>query len=174
MTDYSNQAKLLKCDKPFLMFQMPLDSGSQNILGLNMGRLSLWDYEHGLIHRWVATSSHNGKQNWADWEKTGGVHPTNYSMDDAEWFQLETKLIIQPGCPVEEGFLPKYKGKNTWITLKGNTRSEIMFHEDANAISNPGSMGCVVMLKGEWENFKTVFKTCCGHLQSVPYGVLYS
>lgn len=150
---------------------MPLDSGKLKIPGLNQGRLSLWDYEHGLIYRWIATTSHDGRQGWEDWEKIGGVHPPNYSMPMADWFWLETKLIIQPGQPVSEGYLPKYLANNTWTTLKGNVRSQIMFHEDENA---PGSMGCIVMSKKEWVSFKSVMSACCGHLDKVRYGVIYS
>lgn len=169
--DYSNQPKLLKLKQPILMFQMPVDSSSRRIPGINQGRLSLWDYEHGLIYRWVATSSHDGKQDWGDWEQRGGVHPPNFAMSGAEWFWLDLKLIIQPGQPVDEGYLPLYNGSNTWKTLKGNTRSQIMFHEDKPPI---GSLGCIVMSKSEWESFKSVIKACCGDLDKIRYGVLYS
>ena len=171
MSNYSQTPKLQKLDKPFLMFQMQVDSSRHVIPGLNRGRLSLWDFDLGNIYRWVATSSYDGKQKTGDWGVRNGLHPPNYDMAGAKWFYLKTKLIVQPGQPVDEGYLPFYKGSNTWKTLNGETRSQIMFHEDKNS---PGSYGCIVMAKGEWECFKDVFSKCCGHLESVKYGVMYA
>lgn len=171
MKNYSQMPKRYKLSKPFLIFQMQVDSSRHVIPGLNKGRLSLWDYDLGNIFRWVATSSYNGKQGTGDWGKRNGLHPPNYDMNNSDWFYLKTNLIIQPGQPVDEGYLPIYQGSNTWKTLSGGTRSQIMFHEDKNG---PGSYGCIVLPKKEWESFKCVFKDCCGHLDKVPYGVMYS
>jgi hypothetical protein len=174
MADYSQKAKLYKLNKPLLIFALQLDSNQNVIDGLNQGRLTLFDYELGYIHRWVATSSFDGKQKVGDWEKTGGVHPPNYSLDDADWFKLDTKLILQPGQPVPEGYLPKYKKSNDWQTLKGNGRSQVMIHCDENYRTNPGSYGCIVMQPSEWEDFKKTIKETCGHLADIPYGVIYT
>ena len=171
MVNYSQTPKKYKLQHPFLMFQMQIDSTRHVIPGLNRGRLWLWDFKLGCIFRWVATCSYNGKQDVGDWNQTGGLHPPNYAMDNSDWFYIKTNLIVQPGQPVDEGFLPIYHNSNTWKTLQGATRSQIMFHEDKGS---PGSYGCIVMAKGEWECFKSVFKYCCGHLNEVPYGVIYS
>jgi hypothetical protein len=174
MTDYSQKSKLLKVDDAFLMFAMQLDSNQNVIPGLNQGRLTLWSFKHGYLGRWVATSSFDGKQSVGDWEKRGGVHCPNYAMDDAEWFEWDLKYLIQPGQPVDEGYLLKYKGSNNMVTLKGNPRSEKMGHPDKNYLKSPGSAGCIVMLPKEWEDFKNVLTACCGHLKSIPYGIIYT
>lgn len=171
MTDYRNQPKLFKLNNPFLMFNMQLDSSRHVIPGVNRGRVSLWDYELGCIYRWVATSSYNGKQNVDDWQEIGGLHPPNFSMPNSEWFYLDTKLIVQPQQIVKQGYLPFYKGSNTWKQIEGKTRSQIMWHE---TMSNGGSYGCIVFPKAEWESFKKIFRETCGHLESVRYGVMYS
>ena len=172
--DYSQQPKLLKCNQPFLIFSMQLDTPGHVITSLNQGRLVLYDYDLGYIHRWVATSSFDGRQNLGDWERTGGIHPPNYQMPGAMWFDLNMNLIKQPGQPVDEGYIVYYKKSNNFKTLKGNNRSQIMVHADKNWTTNPGSYGCIVFKPNEWEDFKRVMNACCGHLDSVRYGIMYT
>lgn len=173
-TDYSNRAKLLKCDMPILFFSMQLDNNLSTIPGCNEGRLFLYDYNLGYIHRWVATSSYDGRQRTGDWDKTGGIHPPNSHMSGADWFYMDMKLIVQPGQPVDEGYLPFYRKSNNWRTVGGANRSQIMFHADENYQSAEGSYGCIVMKPKEWEDFKTVIRATCGHLKEVRYGVGYT
>lgn len=163
-----------KCDKPLLIFSLPLDSERNVIPGLNRGRLVLVDYDRGFIQRWVFTSSYEQLQKVSDWEVTGGVIPPNFAMNGFEWFKVPTKLIVQPGQPVDEGYLVLYNGSNTFTTINGNIRSEVMFHCDKNYKSAPGSRGCLVALPDEWEDFKQVFKEACGHLSDVKLAVIYT
>lgn len=172
--DYSNRPKLIKCNQPILFFCMQLDGNGSTIPGLNDGRLSLWDYEQGLIHRWVATSSISSKQGIRDWEVRGGVHPPNYAMPDNDWFYVDTKLIIQPGQRVERGFIHLYKESNYWTTNKGNQRSEVMLHPDENYQQSPGSEGCIVMKPKEYEEFEKIFLDCCQQHSKVRLGVMYT
>lgn len=173
-TDYSQRSKLLKINDPILFFSMQLDTPGNVINSLNQGRLSLWSFQYGYLGRWVATSSYDSKQNVGDWESTGGIHPPNYSMGDAEWFWLELPIIIQPGQAVDEGYILYYKKSNNWTTLKGNNRSQVMAHPDKNWQRSPGSYGCIVMKPEEWKDFRATIEACCGHLKSIRYGVIYT
>jgi hypothetical protein len=172
--NYSQRAKVLKCDMPILFFSMELDSNKCVIPGCNDGRLYLYDYNHGYIHRWVATSSFNGRQSVNDWNKTGGVHPPNSHMLGGNWFWVPTKEILQPGQPVERGFILNYKGSNNWTTVDNVNRSQVMLHPDSNHETNEGSYGCLVLKPAEYKDFITVYGTCCGHLDRVRYAVGYT
>ena len=154
---------------------MQLDSKKHVIPGLNQGRLSLWDMDKQvLVQRWVFTSSYNGKQNIYDWKKRGGLCPPNNDMPGWKMYQVPTNLIVQPGQPVDRGFLIYESCENNKCvmnTVSGATRSEIMIHEDKN---NPGSMGCLVGKSGEYKDFEEIFLGCCKDKKTVPLGVLYS
>ena len=169
--DYSQQPKLLKLEKPILMFFMHLDSNRFQVPGLNRGRLYLYDYDYGMVYRWVTTTSHVNKQGVAAWDKRGGVHPPNYAMRGADWFHLKNKRIIQPGQPVDDGFILYYKGSNNWETLTGGKRSQIMLHEDKEL---NGTAGCFGMSAIEYKSFCTVMEHSCKKNAMIPYGVNYA
>lgn len=160
--------------EPTLFFNMPVDQkGGQIIAGLNKGRLSLWD-SLGQIGRWVFSSSYDGRQSVNDWNLKGGLIPPTSEMPGQLWYEMSTKLIVQPGQPVPEGFLIYYKGSNDFTTVKGASRSQIMLHEDSNYRTSPGSYGCVVALRDEYVSFRDAFIESCGHLKIVRFGVVYS
>lgn len=159
---------------PTLYFNMPVDQqGGQIVAGLNKGRLSLWD-DLGQIGRWVFTSSYDGRQKVNDWNLTGGLIPPTSEMPDNLWYEIGTKLIVQPGQPVPEGFIIYYKGSNDFTTKKGVTRSQIMLHPDSNYKNSPGSYGCIVGLPDEYNSFRDAFIEACKHLNRVRLGVVYS
>ena len=163
-------------ENPILLFQMQLDSNRHVIPGLNRGRLSLWEMGRAkkLIQRWVFTSSYNGKQGVFDWKKRGGLCPPQNDMPGWKMFQVPTKLIIQPGQPVDRGFLIYESSDNKACemnTVSGTKRSEIMIHEDKNS---PGSFGCLVAPTGEYKDFEEIFVGTCEQHSTVPLGVLYS
>lgn len=165
----------IEATRPFLMFQMQLDSNRHVIPGLNKGRMSLWDLdEEKLIQRWVFTSSYDGKQNVYSWKEYRGLCPPNYDAPGWKMYRVPTNLIIQPGQPVEEGFLV-YESKDCSMckmdVTKGVKRTEIMIHEDKG---NDGSYGCLVAPRDEWNDFKKVFLETCHRHQEIPLGVMYS
>jgi len=168
--DYSQEPKLLKLSKPILFFAMQLDSNKHIIPGLNSGRLSLWDYELGMIYRWVASSSFSRRQAVKNWNVRGGICPPNQEMRGADWFTLKNTRIIQPGQPVDDGFIIYYNGSNNWRTVKGTERSEIMLHEDKE---NDGTFGCIGMSKVEYASFVDVIKQTCESNSMIPFGINY-
>lgn len=154
-----------KLQQPILFFSMALDDSPS----LNHGRLSLWDYELGYIHRWIATSGTGTYQRVGSWSKQrGGVCPPNSKTNPkVKWYQVIPKLYH--GTIVKEGFLIK---PNEIKTPDGVTRSEIMLHEDGG---NNGSYGCWVIQEGvEWQHCRDTLIHCCGHLQYVRGGVEYT
>ena len=169
--DYTKNPKLFKCKKPLLFFSMQIDSRRHTIPGLNRGRLSLWDYDLGMIYRWVATTSFLARQKVDDWNQRGGIHPPNQFMLGSEWFHLKNTRIIQPGQPVDDGFIIYYQGSNTFNLIGGARRSQIMLHEDKE---NNGTYGCIGMSKSEYLSFTDVlFKTCERNIL-IPFGISYS
>lgn len=169
MTSYRKAGK-----SPLLTFFMPLDSQRHVIPGLNTGRIFLTD-EDGAIGRWVVTSSYDGKQKFGDWNSRGGVIPPTHAMPGSRYWEFHTKRIIQPGQPVDDGFLVTFDGKVTYKTVDGATRSEIMVHDDTNRRTNPGSAGCIITKSTkEWEDFCKGIKESVSHLTKIPLFVAYS
>ncbi|NJM22671.1 MAG: hypothetical protein HC907_30165 [Richelia sp. SM1_7_0] len=170
-TNYLNNPKMFNCKKPLLFFSMQLDSNKHVIPGLNTGRLSLWDYELGMIYRWVATSSYASRQSVNNWNITGGIHPPNQVMLGSNWFHLKNTRIIQPGQPVDDGFILYYNGSNNWQTVSGAKRSQIMLHEDKE---RNGTYGCIGMSKSEYDSFTSVLEETCEKDIMIPMGISYS
>lgn len=161
-----------RLDMPFLMFSMQLDTQGCAIAGLNKGRLSLWDYKRqSLIQRWVFTTSIETKQLPGGWQQRGGICPPTSEMPALKMYNVLTKRFLQPGQPVDDGFLVQHSSQTQFATSAGTVRSEIMIHEDKNA---PGSLGCFVALRDEYLDFAKVFVESCGQLNSVPLGVIYT
>jgi hypothetical protein len=159
---------------PLLIFFMQLDSSKCVIPGINRGRLVLLDDE-GQIGRWVFTSSYDGKQNVNDWNKTGGVIPPTSSMPGGKYWEFHTKRLIQPGQPVDDGFLLTFDGKTTYTTVEGGTRSEIMVHNDANRGKALGSYGCPVgMTTEEYEDYCLCVSESISHLKTIRMASMYS
>ena len=157
---------------PTLFFCSQLDVNNVTP-GYNKGRLNLYD-DLGHIGHWVFSTTIESRQTAKSWEQTGGAITPNFELDGGEWFTVPTKLIVQPGQPVAEGYIVLYKGSNSWKGKNGVTRSEIMIHEDSNYTTSPGSLGCLVAVPDEWKDFKQVFKDSCCHLESVRLAVSYT
>jgi hypothetical protein len=145
-------------EQPFLVFSMPLD----NTPALNRGRLVLWDGEKGHIGRWVATSGLGAWQKIGGWSKQGGgVIPAPYQCNPSfphYWVQVE---------PIDLSHVKGVGGDAYPITpfavrtKEGVERSDLLIHLDANV---PGSMGCIVMADGEFEDFcQTIARELVGH-----------
>jgi hypothetical protein len=138
-------------NQPFLVFSMPLDTTPE----LNRGRLVLWDWEKGQIGRWVATSGLAQWQKIGGWSKQGGgVIPAPYQCNPSfanYWVQV---------TPVDLSHVKGVEGDGYPITpfevrtKDGVKRSDLLIHRDANV---PGSMGCIVMSDGEFEDFCKMF-----------------
>lgn len=157
---------------PLLFFSSQLDV-NVTTPGYNRGRLLLVD-DIGHIGHWMFSTTIESRQKAKSWEQTGGAITPNSELDGREWYTVPTKLIVQPNQPVKEGYLVLYKGSNSWKAKNGVTRSEIMIHCDDNYTTSPGSLGCLVAVPGEWQDFKKVFAESCGHLQSVKMIVIYT
>lgn len=167
-------ARVADSDSALLIFTMPLDVDGKVIPDLNRGRLALVDSK-GLIQRWVCTTSIETRQSSNGWNQTGGVIPPTSSMPGLEHWTVNTKLLVQPGQPVDEGFLVLYRGSTSYTTTEGTTRSEIMIHNDKNRSSSPGSLGCIVTMNdNDWADLKRVMKESVGHLDSIPLFVIYT
>lgn len=161
-------------DSAILVFSMVLDSERCVIPGLNRGRLALIDKE-GLIQRWVCSSSYDGKQKVNDWTKRGGIIPPTSSMPGLKHWEFHTRLIVQPGQPVTEGYLITHCGSIEYRTTEGSTRSEIMVHDDANRDTNEGSAGCVVTMNtSEWVDLKRVVLESVSHIKTIPMFSIYT
>jgi hypothetical protein len=145
-------------NQPFLVFSMPLDATPE----LNRGRLVLWDWEKGQLGRWVATSGLGQYQKIGGWSKQGGgVIPAPYQCNPSfanYWVQVSAidlshvKGVEGDGYPITP-FAVR--------TKDGIERSDLLIHRDANV---PGSMGCIVMSDGEFDDFcKTFERELIGH-----------
>lgn len=152
-----------------LVFAMELDDTPE----LNKGRLALIDLESlGIVGRWVATSGVGSKQGVGDWSKQrGGVIPATYQCNPSfsnYWVQVE---------PID---LSHVKGVEGWAypitpfevcTKEGVKRSDLLIHLDANV---PGSLGCIVLPKSEYEDFREVFEAECQGMEKVKLFVIYT
>jgi hypothetical protein len=145
-------------EQPFLVFSMQLDNTPE----LNRGRLVLWDWEKGQIGRWVATSGLGQYQKIGGWSKQGGgVIPAPYQCNPSfanYWVEV---------IPVDRSEVRGIEGDAYAITpfevrtKDGVGRSDLMVHRDANV---PGSMGCIVMSKEEFDDFcETFARELIGH-----------
>lgn len=153
-----------KLTHPFLFFAMELDDNPR----LNRGRIWLYDFYKGMIHKWVATSGVGAKQGRGDWSlQRGGVCPQNDNLNPKlPWFKVVPQIYI--GSIVKEGFL-MIPGSMT--TNDKVIRSEIMIHADNN---DDGTLGCIALHSQEWEHFKSTLIHCCGHLDDVRLAVGYT
>jgi hypothetical protein len=137
--------------QPFLVFSMPLDNTPQ----LNRGRLVLYDWEEGVIGRWVATTGLGMWQKIGGWSKQGGgVIPATYQCNPTfanYWVQV-APLDLSHVKGVEGDAYPITPFAVT--TKDGVKRSDLLIHKDANV---PGSMGCIVLSEDEFEDFCKVF-----------------
>jgi hypothetical protein len=144
--------------QPFLVFSMPLDNTPE----LNRGRLVLYDWDQGVIGRWVATTGLGMWQKIGGWSKQGGgVIPATYQCNPTfanYWVQV---------APIDLSHV-KGVGGDAYpitpfaVTTKDNVkRSDLLIHRDANV---PGSMGCIVMTDDEYADFcKTFNRELIGH-----------
>lgn len=161
-----------KLSTPFLIFCMPLDTPTANIQNLNPGRLTLWDLsQKKQIQRWVFSSSLESRQSIGSWNQVGGLCPPNTAMPGMKMYEVSTKRQIQPGEPVDDGFVILFDDNVEFSTNEGTTRSQIMIHEDKGA---PGTLGCLGGSRSEYTDFANVFVDSCGHLATVPLGVIYT
>jgi hypothetical protein len=137
--------------QPFLVFSMPLDNTPQ----LNRGRLVLYDWDEGVIGRWVATTGLGMWQKIGGWSRQGGgVIPATYQCNPTfanYWVQV-APLDLSHVKGVEGDAYPITPFAVT--TKDGIKRSDLLIHKDANV---PGSMGCIVLSGDEFEDFCKVF-----------------
>ena len=151
-----------------LFFSMQLDETPQ----LNRGRIFLIDDNRGIIGRWIATSGVGTFQDVGDWSKQGGgVIPPLYEVKDApNFYTVATK-------PVDLRHVKGVEGNGYAITpfevvtKQGVKRSDLLIHKDANA---PGSLGCIVLPPGEFEDFEKVFAREAKGLSDVKLSVGYT
>jgi hypothetical protein len=151
----------------FLIFSMQLDNTPE----LNRGRLALYDFERGILGRWVATSGLGMYQKIGGWSKQGGgVCPAAYQCNPTfanHWVQTN---------PVDLSSVKGVEGNAYPITpfevrtKEGVTRSDLLIHRDANV---PGSMGCIVMNDDEFADFEKTFKLESAGIDKVKLWIQY-
>jgi hypothetical protein len=151
----------------FLIFSMQLDNTPE----LNRGRLALYDFERGILGRWVATSGLGMYQKIGGWSKQGGgVCPAAYQCNPTfanHWVQTN---------PVDLSSVKGVEGSAYPITpfevrtKEGVMRSDLLIHRDANV---PGSMGCIVMEGAEYTDFEQTFKKECVGVDKVKLWIQY-
>lgn len=151
----------------FLIFSMQLDNTPE----LNRGRLVLYDYERGVLGRWVATSGLGMYQKIGGWSKQGGgVCPAAYQCNPTfanHWVQTDP-LDLSSTKGVEGEAYPITPFEVT--TKEGVKRSDLLIHRDANV---PGSMGCIVMGDDEFADFEKVFKAQTAGIDKVKLWIQY-
>jgi hypothetical protein len=151
----------------FLIFSMQLDNTPE----LNRGRLVLYDYERGVLGRWIATSGLGQYQKIGGWSKQGGgVCPASYQCNPTfanHWVQV---------APVDLSHVKGVEGDAYPITpfsvttKEGVERSDLLIHRDANV---PGSMGCIVLPGDEFADFCKVFNHECVGIEKVKMWIQY-
>jgi hypothetical protein len=151
----------------FLIFSMQLDNTPE----LNRGRLVLYDYERGVLGRWIATSGLGQYQKIGGWSKQGGgVCPASYQCNPTfanHWVQV---------APVDLSHVKGVEGDAYPITpfsvttKEGVERSDLLIHRDANV---PGSMGCIVLPDDEFADFCKVFNHECVGIEKVKMWIQY-
>jgi hypothetical protein len=151
----------------FLIFSMQLDNTPE----LNRGRLVLYDYERGVLGRWIATSGLGQYQKIGGWSKQGGgVCPASYQCNPTfanHWVQV---------APIDLSNVKGVEGEAYPITpfsvttKEGVERSDLLIHRDANV---PGSMGCIVLPSDEFADFCKVFKHECQGIEKVKMWIQY-
>jgi hypothetical protein len=151
----------------FLIFSMQLDNTPE----LNRGRLVLYDYDRGVLGRWIATSGLGQYQKIGGWSKQGGgVCPATYQCNPTfanYWVQV---------APVDLSNVKGVEGDAYPITpfsvttKEGVERSDLLIHRDANV---PGSMGCIVLPGDEFADFCKVFNHECEGIEKVKMWIQY-
>jgi hypothetical protein len=151
----------------FFVFSMPLDNTPQ----LNQGRLVLYDYDDGVLCRWVATTGLGQWQKIGGWSKQGGgVCPATYQCNPSfsnYWVAV---------APVDLSHVKGVEGDGYPITpfavrtKEGVQRSDLLIHRDANV---PGSMGCIVLPTDEFDDFQKSFESQCKGLDKVKLWIQY-
>lgn len=139
---------------------MPLDNTPE----LNRGRLVLYDWNEGVIGRWVATSGVGMWQKIGGWSKQGGgVIPATYQCNPTfANYWVDVAPLDRSGVKGIDG--DAYAITPFAVTTKQRVqRSDLMIHRDANV---PGSMGCIVLSDDEYADFCEVFnRELIGHEQ---------
>jgi hypothetical protein len=151
-------------EQPFLIFSMPLDNTSE----LNRGRLVLYDWEQGHLGRWVATSGLGQYQRIGGWSKQGGgVLPAPYQCNPKfANYWVDVDLSHVKGVEGSGYAITPFAVR----TKEGVQRSDLLIHRDANV---PGSMGCIVLVDDEYEDFEKTFGEMCQGHQKVKLWVQY-
>ena len=117
--------------------------------GLDRYILALTDSKQGQINEWSVTSSHVNGQQRGDQNIRGGLIPPVHHVRNLD--KYEVILIPEDSTDVKgvEGEFYRILPYQI-VTKNGSARSALGIHRDANL---PGSMGCIVMDKFNFDDF---------------------
>jgi hypothetical protein len=133
-----------------------------------VGLLELTGNDCEIINAYKASSSGRWKQYWASWRCKGGLIPPD------EPYRVATTPIMRPEHPGVRGeFFPITPFS---IDTIGDKRGDFGIHQDANAATAPGTLGCIFPIsKNGWNAIKRDFSRLASvGVESLPMTVTYS
>lgn len=140
--------------------------------GLDNYLLALLHVEHGQVNQWLCTSSHANGQRRGSQHKRGGLIPPVHHVRNLKRWTVDLKPIYLPNNKGVRGNFYKILPYSV-TTVAGQARGDFGIHLDANV---PGSLGCPVMNKHNWDDFEKTIQQikATSQVNKIPFFPLYS